>query len=125
MPASIFTALLISICTVESGGHKQALNVNDGGRTSYGYCQVQMRTARHMGFRGSVKELWLNPDLNMYYAGKYLEYQLKRYRSAEKAIAAYNRGSFKADKNGRAVNHKYVVKVLREWRKFVPNARLK
>jgi len=109
MSNPILAAALIAICDVESGGKTNAINQNDGGTASYGVCQIKYATAKQLGFRGTVSELWLNPDTNRYWAGKYLEKQYNRYKGdILKAISAYN--------CGRACNNKgYVRKVLSKW----------
>jgi len=105
-----FLTLLAAICTVESN-NRNLINIDDGGSASYGQCQVKLRTARHVGYHGSVVQLWKNPVVNRMVAGRYLAEQLRRYRGdVRKAVSAYNAG--------RAVgsNGKYVDKVLSIWR---------
>jgi hypothetical protein len=48
--------------------------------------------AKAMGFVGTGAEL-RKPENNIYYAGKLLEYQIKRCGSVEKGVRAYNSGS--------------------------------
>lgn len=100
---------LKAICYVESNLKVNALVKNDNGEASYGICQVQLRTARHMGFIHSKKEL-MHPAYNIKYAAKYLAYNLRRYNGNYlKAIHAYNRGHYspkREELNG------YVKKVL-------------
>lgn len=66
---------------------------NDGGSPSYGACQVKLATARHMGFKGTPSQL-MEPRTNAAIAAKYLNYQIKRYGSADKAVSAYNAGRY-------------------------------
>lgn len=119
--------ILSSICFVESG-HKGRDIFDTNGRTSYGVCQIQLRTAsflaiysvpkfRHRRDFRFVGGTWLptptrsnlskNTWINAMYAGAYLRYQYDRYGSWDKAIAAYNQGHWKPHKQ----NRRYVAKV--------------
>lgn len=112
---SLPTGLLSALCYVESGHHVSAYLANDGGTPSHGICQIKLETARLMGFRGTAAKL-KQPRVNIYYAGKYLAYQMARYHhDARKAISAYNAGTFKINKRGLICNRKYVGKVLVAW----------
>lgn len=86
--------LLQTICEVESNLNPHAVVERDGigGRTSYGVCQVQLRTARHFSPSISATEL-LDPFTNARIAGLYLRSQYERYGRWDRAIVAYNRGS--------------------------------
>lgn len=106
--------LLDALCFVESNHRPHVINRDDGKGDSVGICQVQLRTARYMGYRGTEKGL-LGPGTNILYAAKYLRYQLDRYGDLEKAIAAYNAGSYRV-KAGKPVNQKYVDKVMKAYR---------
>lgn len=107
--------LLPAICYVESHHNILATHKDDGRGTSLGVCQIKLPTARMMGFKGSEKEL-MDPSNNVYYAGKYLRYNLNRYsQNRAKAIAAYNAGSFRTDSTGKAFNYGYVRKVYAAW----------
>lgn len=91
--------IVLSICWVESK-HKNVINKHDGGSPSYGICQVKLDTANWMkeynripGKPITSKDL-MNPDVNVYYAERYLRYQLKVYKNdINCAISAYNAGS--------------------------------
>lgn len=90
--------LLRAVCWVETGHNVKAIRMNDGkpGLHSYGICQVQLGTARLMGFKGSVRSLG-KPYHNIRMAAAYIRYQLKRYHGDHrKAIIAYNRGSYRS-----------------------------
>lgn len=105
--------LLTSICSVESSLNPAAIHRDDGGTDSIGLCQIKMRTAVWMGFRGTEAGL-LNPYINSYYAAKYLKYQLLRYNgNAVSAIIAYNRGN----SNG-LQSTEYSDKVIAKWRQI-------
>lgn len=109
--------LLSALCFVESSHKITAVNPDDGKSASLGVCQIKLQTARLMGFRGTEEQL-MHPKYNIKYAAKYLGYQMRRYdNDINKAIAAYNAGSFKESKKikGRAVNNQYVNKVLTSW----------
>lgn len=116
--SSIFNlpeGLLSSICLVESGHSTAAIHYNDKGSDSLGVCQIKLKTAQFVGFKGTHKEL-LDPAYNIYYAGKYLRYQLYRYNNdTKKAISAYNMGKC-VMKLGRIKNNLYVSKVFNAWR---------
>ena len=91
-----FLIVLLSICSHESRGDVHAINITDGGSASYGFCQIKFKTAKALGFRGSIQELWHNPQVNMGWAGRYLKKQLGRYdNNYYLAVAAYNAGSVK------------------------------
>lgn len=108
---SLPTGLLSAVCYVESKHKVDAMHLDDGNSNSVGICQIKLSTARWLGFKGTEADL-KNPKTNIHYAAKYLKYQLKRYgNDINKAISAYNAGSFKKS------NHKYVNKVITAWGK--------
>lgn len=101
--------LLESLCYVESTHNVNAIHYNDGDSNSIGVCQVKLKTAKWLGFKGSEKDL-MKPENNVKYAAKYLAYQIKRYNSISKGIVAYNQGN--------AINlesSKYSQKVIKYW----------
>ena len=109
--------LLSAICFIESGHKIDAVHRDDGGSDSAGVCQLKLDTARMLGFKGTEKTL-MHPRNNVYYAAKYLRYQLDRYDGEfSKSVAAYNTGTFRAAKDGQPKNRKYVNKVLVYWRR--------
>jgi soluble lytic murein transglycosylase-like protein len=106
----VIASLLLAICEVESSGKTNAINIQDGDSASLGYCQVKFSTAKWLGYKGTISELWLNKEVNKRYAKKYIEYQYRRYQGdIEKTISAYNAGTA-TDKN-----EQYVRKVLKEF----------
>lgn len=108
----IHASLLLAICTQETG-LKNIFIENDKGSPTIGICGVKQATANLMGFSGTEKEL-MNTKTNIYYAAKYLRYQLDRYNGDYcKAVASYNSGSFieSQKKPGFPKNLKYVYKV--------------
>jgi soluble lytic murein transglycosylase-like protein len=107
--------LIRAICYTESHFAVEAVHVDDGGGNSVGVCQIKLRTARSLGFRGTEKQLRI-PKNNVYFSAKYLYLQLHRYHSnVHKAVAAYNAGRYR-DQNGRAKNYHYVKKVFKAWK---------
>jgi hypothetical protein len=107
--------LLSAVCFVESSHRVHIIRHNDGKGNSVGACQIKLNTAKLVGFKGTEAELQ-DPILNTYYAAKYLKKQLERYDwHLDKAIAAYNSGTYRAGKDTFALNQKYVDKVLQAW----------
>lgn len=103
--------LLASICYVETGHNIEAIHYRDGSsRNSIGVCQIQLRTAQWLGFKGTEEQL-MAPAVNIYYAAAYLNYQRQRYNSIDKAVIAYNYGHAKdLQTTG------YQVKVYKVWK---------
>lgn len=102
--------LLRALCWVESGHRVYASNKNDGpdGKNSHGICQIKYKTARWLGYKGTVKDLY-KLENNTYYAAKYLHYNLSRYRGNwKKAVTAYNRGHYE---HSYGLNNSYVSKI--------------
>lgn len=102
--------LLKSIAKVESGENPKALS-KDG---SYGLFQVQLSTARFMGFKGKVEDLY-NPEINANIACKYLRYLQSTRMNIWKSLDAYNRGPGNELKNPWEKpwkEHPYVGKIL-------------
>src|SRR5665213_801448 len=108
---SLPPGLLSSICYIESKHKIQTIRHNDGGSDSIGICQIKLKTAQWLGFKGTAQEL-LEPTNNIYYAGKYLALNLKKYHTATKAVIAYNQGHVNASQT----NTNYQSKVFEQWR---------
>lgn len=102
--------LLSSLCYIESTHNTKAIHKDDGTGNSVGICQVKLSTAKWLGFTGTEKQL-MKPSTNIYYAAKYLNYQIRRYHSTTRGIIAYNFGNAK-----NLTSTRYSVKVLRQWR---------
>lgn len=107
--------LMLAICRVESKCRQSAFNYDDGNRkdklghkivSSHGLFQMQLGTARHLGFKGSRKDL-MRPDVNTYYAAKLLRHLDNRYGDMIKVISAYNAGHYTKH------NKMYVHKVMK------------
>lgn len=89
----IRASFLLAICTQETG-LKNIFIENDKGSPTIGICGIKKTTANLMGFNGTENQL-MNTEINIYYAAKYLKYQIDRYNYDYcKAVAAYNAGSF-------------------------------
>lgn len=106
MSEILFAALLAAIGTVESADNHLAINPVDGHSASYGTYAVKLSTARFMGFKGHITELWFNKEVNKKYAAAYLTYQVKRYKDVKKGLLAYNAGSYKV-----GMSNTYLCKV--------------
>lgn len=104
--------LLAGICWIESHYRHKAINQEDGGSPSYGMCQIKVDVARDYGFHGKPEDL-LSMRVNLRYAAKHLRFELDRYDEIwNHAIAAYNGGKLRVNKQGVIRNVKYVKKVL-------------
>lgn len=95
-------ALLYAICAQESKCKATALNKNDGNLAqkaagkvvhSLGMYQIQLGTARALGFKGKYKDL-MKPEVNTYYAAKLLAHLYDKYHDTVKVISAYNAGHY-------------------------------
>lgn len=116
----ISPALLISVCMTETNLRNVDVP-NDGDSTSYGVCQVKLKTAHFMArvHKKPRISLFGSDDMrvienNAKVAALYIKYQLDRYEGdACKAVAAYNAGRFKESSQypGVPFNWKYVEKV--------------
>lgn len=107
--AGISGALLLAICTHESG-LKNVLVPHDGGSPTYGICQIKYDTAKMIGFTGNAKDL-MTPEVNAKWAAQYLKYQKARYDGDwVKSVAAYNSGTYNESKKvpGCPRNLKYI-----------------
>lgn len=112
------SGLISSICYVESKHDPAAISYHDGNGDSIGLCQIKLKTAELVGYKGDVSTLHHSPAVNAHYAGKYLRHLLDRYHNDPvKAIAAYNAGSYRVSKDGLPKNRKYVKKVMNVWEK--------
>lgn len=135
-------ALLFSVCKIESNCRTKAINHNDGTKAdkkagvvkkSYGLFQIQVPTARALGFvdkelvttkflkKGKVitrKKIvyhtddLLKPEVNAWYAAKLLRHLYDKYDDTLKVLSAYNAG--RPTKH----NKEYVNKILRQYAKY-------
>lgn len=84
----------------------------NGGDASYGLTQVLSRTARGMGYAGSLGGLF-DVATNLNLGATYLGQQLRRYSGdIAKAVGAYNAGSARYTASGAFINQVYVDRVL-------------
>jgi soluble lytic murein transglycosylase-like protein len=92
-----------------------------GRAASYGLMQVMGEVARELGFAGSFEQLY-DPETGLNYGIKHLEHYLRRYASSDNtldyAIAAYNAGTPRKNKDGSFVNQGYVDMVKKYLAKF-------
>lgn len=85
--------LLQAVCFVESGYNTSAIHHNDGDGDSLGICQIKAKTATWLGYKGTQEEL-MGAYVNIYYAAKYLKYNINRYHGdIARALVAYNKGN--------------------------------
>ena len=103
--------LLSSLCYVESTHNPNAIHRDDGNTDSIGLCQIKYKTAKGMGYNGTEKQL-LEPTTNAYYSAMYLKKQIKRYKSVQRGVIAYNRGNSK-----NLTTSRYQRKVYSIWNK--------
>lgn len=93
----------------------------DAEGASYGLMQVMGLTAREMGYRGKHLRDLHDPKMGIYYGAKYLKQKLVKYAGdAEKAISAYNAGTF-TDHN----HADYVVPVLEYYNQLKEDVEVK
>lgn len=101
-------ALLLALCFQESS-HRNVFRADDGGRSSIGICQVQLRSAREVEPRIHASDL-MNPRINARVAAKYLKKQIKRYGGRVYCgVNAYNAGH--TDNCTKTINTRYVRRV--------------
>jgi soluble lytic murein transglycosylase-like protein len=82
-----------------------------GESASYGLLQVMGCTARELGFKGDLTQLF-TPEIGLQYGVAYFMSRLKKYGKLMDAIAAYNAGSVRLDSLGKYKNQVYVDKVM-------------
>lgn len=94
----VSSALLLAICSHESGGFRYNHNPDDRGTPSFGACQVKEATAEQVGLKLTHKQL-SDPKMNAMVAAKYLRWQLDQYNNDYcRAVAAYNSGTYHESK---------------------------
>lgn len=84
-------------------------------KISFGLVQIMGGTARDIGFSGPLTSL-CEPEIGLYWGGKYLKKMLDKYSTVEEALASYNAGSPRRNQNGDFVNQYYVDRVMRFYR---------
>jgi soluble lytic murein transglycosylase-like protein len=106
--------LLAALCSVESTHNPNAINPADGGRSSFGLCQIKYATAQEVMPDIKPSQLF-QAQSNAMAAALYLKKKLDKYKNIDRAIAAYNAGSVKLDASGKIYNRAYIKKVKRAW----------
>ena len=85
--------------------------------TSFGLMQVMGAVAREHGFEGDLLRLTI-PEVGLDYGCRHLKKMYDRYKTIDCALAAYNAGSPRVNRNGDFVNQKYVSAVLDKTREL-------
>ena len=86
--------ILDAIARVESNHDYDAFVKHDGStrKSSFGLMQLQLASARQVGFKGKSKEL-LTPEVNIEYASLYLKLILKSHKNdVARSLTCYNAG---------------------------------
>lgn len=84
--------------------------------TSWGLMQVLLKTARWiLGNENLTIQELIKPDINISAGAKYLGTLLAKYGNVRDALASYNAGSPRRNKDGSYVNQEYVDKVYRNY----------
>ena len=87
--------LMLAIQQVESNGDPKAHVRHDGksNKASYGLFQLQLSTARFMGFKGKPSDLF-KPTINIEFAGRYLHWLFENVTNGNPArtLRCYNAG---------------------------------
>jgi len=83
-----------------------------GQKTSWGVAQIMGSVAREHGFRGWFPEL-CQVDVGARYGALHLKSMFARFKTTERAVAAYNAGSPRKSKTGKYINQPYVDDVVR------------
>lgn len=122
--------LILAIIQKESSGNPGA--IGDGG-DSLGLMQLNYGagTPQSIGYAGTREGL-LDAKVNVYWGSKYFFSQLDRYKDVDRAILAYNAGSYRTTEAGLPINLGYLTAVLSyltekktpvsSWRDFSPSS---
>lgn len=87
-------------------------------KSSFGLMQVMGGTARWLGFKGPLPQLF-EPAASLEYGVRYIVWLQGRYRNDVPAvIAAYNAGGARRGAQGKFKNQEHVDKVLAELARF-------
>lgn len=119
---AIDPTLTLAVSQIESSGNSDVVT-RQGPLVHYGVMQLQLGTARMLGFRGHPKDL-LKWKINLKYGVNYLNEKLKKHHSNRSAAAAaYNAGAaypckHQCQRRGSFVNQKYVDLVMAQYRKY-------
>jgi len=85
--------------------------------SSMGLMQPLYGTALNHRYRGSPKGLF-NVYTNIDIGTRYLKQKLRKYKTKERAISAYNHGTPWYDKKGRFKNGNYVSNVMKKYKLY-------
>lgn len=80
-------------------------------KISFGLMQLMGGTARDMGYEEHLIEL-VDPTIGIYWGCKYLASRISKYKSVKAAVASYNAGSLRLNKDGEIVNQAYIDRVM-------------
>lgn len=103
-------ALIKAVIARESAFNPMAHNPNDPGG-AWGLMQVIEGTARWLGHRGEMSELF-TPSVGIALGTKYLGLQRLKYPAIADTVASYNAGSPRHTASGAYINQPYVTGVL-------------
>lgn len=106
-------ALMLGLIMWESGFNTNEQlfekNVND---FSVGLCQVRYETAKGMGFKGKLADLF-DPYTNVYYGARYLSERLhENNNNYPDSLSAYNAGHVSKNLLGQYTNADYVNGIM-------------
>lgn len=103
--------IILALIQKESSGNPEAFGDNGN---SVGLMQLNYGagTPQALGYKGDKASL-RSPDLNLYYGTAYFLDRLNRYKDRDKAILAYNAGSFRLNQAGEPINLAYLDNVLK------------
>lgn len=99
--------------------HQNAITPDEaiGRATSWGLMQIMGQVAREKRFMGNFEELF-EPAIGLHWALKHLKYFMNKCTILDSAIASYNAGSPRINKDGAYVNQVYVDKVNKYLKKI-------
>ncbi len=104
------TDIILALIQKESYGDADAIG-DDGNSIGLMQLNYGAGTPQGEGFSGTKEDL-KDPDTNLYYGSKYFLTQLAKYGDVDKAILAYNAGSFRVSAGGIPINLEYLKAIL-------------
>ncbi len=113
--------LVKAVIKIESAYKHKAIGPDAyGDKSSYGLMQLQIATAKDIGYKGNIDDLYV-PEVNIAFGIKYLKQCLEwANNNVYEALDMYNRGVGMVRKYpyyGDYRNHNYVGKIIHELRK--------
>ena|SRR3990167_5017905 len=121
VPYGFEPELILALVKVESNFDAAAIGDEKKKEKSFGLGQVQLRTARDMGFQGELKDLFI-PEENLKYSCKYLAYLYSIKKNINESLRCYNLGLSACGKSKWRKpwdKHRYVGKIIRAKRKII------